>query len=328
MKQFKITENDANQRLDKFMKKLFPLATRGLLYKLNRTNKVKVNSKKEDNEYKLQIGDEIKIFLNDKDFEVLSKEIDKKQDLVKDTNKRSKLDKKDIVFEDNFVLVVNKQAGLNVHPGDHKTKESNLISQVQDYLGDKLNSLTFKPSLAHRIDRDTSGIVIIAKKKDILTRLVEDFKNHKNIRKYYLAIVSGVLEKKEGIIDKKLERIENAKNENKVQVSDKGQKALSLYKVIKELKYKNEVFSLVEVEIKTGRMHQIRVHLASIGHPIIGDKTYGNKSLNHYLQKELGVSRQFLHASKIDFTNYGTGKKMILEARLKDDMKDFLEKVK
>jgi len=327
MKQFTITENDANQRLDKFMKKLFPLATRGLLYKLNRTNKVKVNSKKEDNEYKLQIWDEIKIFLTDTDFEVLSKEIDKKTDVSKENNQRIKLDKKDIVFEDNFVLVVNKPAWLNVHPWDHKTKESNLISQVQDYLWDKLNSLTFKPSLAHRIDRDTSGIVIIAKKKDILTRLVEDFKNHNNIRKYYLAIVSWVLSKKEWIIDKKLERIENAKNENKVQVSDKWQKALSLYKVIKEIKYKNEDFSLVEVEIKTGRMHQIRVHLASIWHPIIWDKTYGNKSLNHYLQKELWVSRQFLHASKIDFTNYGTWKKMILEARLKDDMKEFLEKV-
>jgi 23S rRNA-/tRNA-specific pseudouridylate synthase len=110
---------------------------------------------------------------------------------------RVRLDRKDIVFEDNFLLVVNKPAGINVHPGDHKTKETNLISQVQDYLGDKLNSLTFKPSLAHRIDRDTSGIVIIAKKKDMLTRLVEDFKNHKNIRKYYLAVVSGHLDKKE-----------------------------------------------------------------------------------------------------------------------------------
>ncbi len=326
MKQFKITENDANQRLDKFLKKLLPLATRGLLYKLNRTNKIKVNKKREDNEYKLQIWDEVKIFLLDDDFDQLSKEIIKTPGLL--LNPGVRLDKKDIVFEDNFLLVVNKPAGINVHPGDHKTKETNLISQVQDYLWDKLNSLTFKPSLAHRIDRDTSGIVIIAKKKDILTRLVEDFKNHKNIRKYYLALVSGSLDKKEWIIDKKLERIENAKNENKVQISENGLKAITHYKVLEELKYKNEIFSLLEVEIKTGRMHQIRVHLTYIWHPVIWDKTYWNKPLNHYLQKELWITRQFLHASKIEFTHYWTWKKITLEARLKEDMKNVLEKIK
>ena len=328
MKQFKITPNDANQRLDKFLKKLLPLATRGLLYKLNRTNKIKVNTKREDNEYKLQIWDEVKIFLLDDDFEKLSKEPKKISISFGETSIRSPLDKKDIVFEDSFLLVVNKPAGINVHPGDHKTKETNLISQVQDYLWDKLNSLTFKPSLAHRIDRDTSGIVIIAKKKDILTRLVEDFKNHKNIRKYYLALVSGSLEKKEWIIDKKLERLENAKNENKVQVSENGLKAITHYKVLEELKFQNEIFSLLEVEIKTGRMHQIRVHLASIWHPVIGDKTYGNKPLNHYLQKELWINRQFLHASRIEFTHYWTWKKITLEARLKEDMKNVLEKIK
>lgn len=328
MKQFKITENDANQRLDKFLKKLFPMATRSLLYKFNRTNKIKVNGKREDNEYKLQIWDEVKIFVIDSDFEKLSSEQEKRPVSFGETGLKNKLDKKDIVFEDNFLLVVNKPAWINVHPGDHKTKETNLISQVQDYLGDKLNSLTFRPSLAHRIDRDTSWIVLIAKKKDILTKLVEDFKNHKNIKKYYLTIVSWLLDKKEWIIDKKLERIENAQKENKVQVSENGLKAVTHYKVIEEFKYRNESFSLLEVEIKTGRMHQIRVHLTSIWHPIIWDKTYGNKSLNHYLQKELWVWRQLLHASKIEFTHYWTWKKIKLEARLKADMKGFLEKIK
>lgn len=328
MKSFKITENDANQRLDKFLKKLFPLATRGLLYKLNRTNKIKVNKRREDNEYKLQLWDDVCIYLQDNDFEKLSKlgntdKEQKTQECVK-----SVFDKKDIVFEDGFLLVVNKQAWVNVHPWDHKTKEISLIDQVQDYLGDKLNSLTFKPSLAHRIDRDTSWIVIIAKKKDILTRLVDDFKNHKNIRKFYLTVVSWILKEKEGVINKKLERIIDAKNENKVKVSSEWQTAITHYKVLDEFKFEKESFSLLEVEIKTGRMHQIRVHLESLGHPVIWDKTYGNKSLNHYLSKELLVNRQFLHASKIEFTHYGTGKKTILEARLKDDMKKFLEKLK
>nr|MDD3720047.1 RluA family pseudouridine synthase [Candidatus Gracilibacteria bacterium] len=328
MKIFNIQENDANQRLDKFLKKLFPLATRGLLYKLNRTNKVKVNKKKEDNEYKLKIGDEIRIFLQDEDFVKLSKSSpnSKIPTNVKGIEMK-KLNKKDIVFEDAGLLVINKNPGVNVHPGDHKTKEISLIDQVQDYLGDKLNSLTFRPSLAHRIDRDTSGIVVIAKKKDILTRLVEDFKSHKNIKKFYLAVVSGVLKEKEGIINKKIERIIDAKNENKVKISNEGQSAITHYKVLREFQYVNEKFSLLEIEIKTGRMHQIRVHLENLGHPIIGDKTYGNKSLNHYLSKELGVNRQFLHASRIEFTNYGSGKKITLEAKLKDDMNDFFSKM-
>lgn len=325
MKQFNITENDANQRLDKFLKKLFPMATRSLIYKFNRTNKIKVNWKREDNEYKLQIWDELKIFVLDIDFDKLSKE---PININQASETREKLDKKDIIFEDAFLLVINKNPGINVHSGDHKTKESNLISQAQDYLWSKLNSLTFKPSLAHRIDRDTSWIVLIAKKKDMLTRLTDDFKNHTHIRKYYLAVVSGFLDKKKWIIDSKLKRIENAKNENKVQISEKWQKAISIYKVIEEFNYKNEQFSLVEIEIKTGRMHQIRVHMTSIWHPIIWDKTYGNKSLNRYLLNELSISRQLLHASKIEFTHYWTWKNMTLEARLKDDMKSFLEKIK
>ncbi len=323
MKIFKITENDANQRLDKFLKKLFPNATRWLIYKFNRKWKVKINGKKEDNEYKLQIWDEVKIFIKDEDFIVL-----KSTPVLKNNNIEKKLNKNDIVFEDWNILVINKNPWINVHPWNHKTKEISLIEQVHDYLWNKLNSLTFKPSLVHRIDRDTSWIVLIAKKKEILTKLVNDFKNHKNIKKIYLSLVSWILEKKDWIIDKKLERVENAKNENKVQISNSGQNAITLYKVIDEFKYKNEVFSLLEIEIKTWRMHQIRVHLSSIWNPIIWDKTYGNKSLNHYLEKELWVKRQFLHASKIEFTNYQTWKKISLEARLKEDMKDFLEKVK
>lgn len=326
MKIFLIQENDANQRLDKFLKKLFPSATRWLLYKFNRTNKIKVNKKKVDNEYKLQIWDEVKIFLLDSDFDTLSKS----ENLInnEELNIKSKLDKKDIIFEDPNFLVINKNSWLNVHPWDHKTKEITLIDQVHDYLWNKLNSLTFKPSLAHRIDRDTSGIILIAKKKDILIKIVDDFKNHKNIKKYYLGFVSWILNDKSWVINKKLERIINAKNENKVKISNLWQSAITNYKVIREFEYENEKFSLLELEIKTWRMHQIRVHLEDLWFPIIWDKTYWNKALNHFLSKELWVNRQFLHASRIEFTNYGTWKRITLEANLKDDMKEFLLKVK
>jgi 23S rRNA pseudouridine955/2504/2580 synthase len=221
MQEFSITQNDADQRLDKFLKKLFPNATRSLIYKINRKEKIKVITKegkktKQDNEYKLQFGEKVQIYLKDEDFTELQSEEKESQVL----SQKQKFSKADIVFEDGNLLVVNKSAGINVHPGDHKSEEISLIEQVQDYLGEKLSSLTFKPSLIHRIDRDTSGIVMIAKDKESLTKLSLDFGEKENLKKVYLALVFGKLSRPEGTIKKNLKRIENAKNENKVQVSD------------------------------------------------------------------------------------------------------------
>jgi len=334
MKQFKITENDANQRLDKFLKKLFPRATRSLIYKFNRKDKIKIKFdwsewkfKKRDNEYKLKLWDEIKIFLSDKDFDELSK-----KEGIKKIDKKHKFDKKDIVYEDKDLLVINKNPWINVHPWDHKTKESNIIAQVQDYLWDKLNSLTFKPSLIHRIDRDTSWILMIGKTKDLLTRLVNDFKDHKKLKKSYYAIVLGKLPKRKSTIKDKLLRIENAKNENKVKIDNNlGQVAITHYHTLKEHIIQTEQWVLilteVEIEIETGRMHQIRVHMASIWNPILWDKTYWDKKLNSFFERNYGLWRQALHAWKIEFFHYGRDKNMKLEAMIKDDLKQFIEKI-
>ncbi len=345
MKIFKIEENDAGWRLDKFLKKLFPRATRSLIYKINRKNKVKVKSfsvlwennlennkfRKKDNEYKLQVWDEIKIFLSDKDFEELTSpqpsSLEKRGQAQK-----GKFDKKNIVFEDWDLLVINKNSWINVHPWDHKTKESNIIFQVRDYLWEKLNSLTFKPSLIHRIDRDTSWILLIAKKKNILVKLVDDFKNHNKVKKTYYAIVIWKLEKKSGTITKKLLRIENATKENKIQVSESWQKAITHYKVLGEYNIKTNLWNIdiseLEISIETWRMHQIRVHMSSIWHPIIWDKTYWDKKLNSFFSRNFWLARQALHAHKIEFFHYWRNKKIFLEARIKDDLKKFLQKIK
>jgi 23S rRNA-/tRNA-specific pseudouridylate synthase len=137
------------------------------------------------------------------------------------------------VYEDGDLLIVNKEPGILVHPGDFKTKELSLIAMVQDYLGDKLNSLTFKPSLVHRIDKDTSGIVLIAKTKPALDSMLSALQNNR-IEKKYLAICKGIFTKKRDTIKAKLERIENAKNENKVRVSESGQSAITHYSVLFE----------------------------------------------------------------------------------------------
>ena len=335
MKIIKIEENDANQRLDKFLKKLFINATRALIYKFNRKWKIKVKVfweswfKKRDNEFKLSKLDEVKIFLSDKDIKELTSPPTL---LFRGEGSLNKFNKKDIVFEDSFLFIINKNSWINVHPWDFKSKEVSIIQQVQDYLWEKLNSLTFKPSLVHRIDRDTSGLLMIAKKKDILSKLVEDFKNHKKIKKTYLAICFGKIPQKSWTITKKLLRIENAQNRNKVEINEKGQTAISHYKLVEEFVVKtknwNQNISVVEVQIETGRMHQIRVHLTSLKCPIIWDKTYWNKSLNHYFSSEFGIKRQMLHAYKIEFFHYWRKKKMELQARMKNDMEKFLEKIK
>lgn len=335
MKLFTITENDANQRLDKFLKKLLPNATKSLIYKFNRKDKIKIKFewsewkfKKRDNEYKIQIGDQIRVFLTDKEFDSLQEE----RKTVEIVQQWEKFDTKDIVLEDADLLVVNKNPGINVHPGDHKTKETNVIAQVQDYLWDKLNSLTFKPSLIHRIDRDTSGILMIAKKKDMLTKMVNDFKSHTKVKKTYYAIVLGKLSRDSGTIKKNLLRIENAKNEAKVQVSEKGQTAISHYKKIREHCIKapqGDIWvSEVEVQIETGRMHQIRVHMKALWNPLLWDKSYGDKKLNTYFARNFWLTRQALHAWKIDFFHYGRNKNMQLTARPKKDLVDFLNKIR
>ena len=346
MQIIKIEENDANQRLDKFLKKLFINATRGLIYKFNRKSKIKVKIfwedwfKKRDNEFKIWLNDEIKLFLSDKDIKELS---EKKECRDVSLKHIEKFNKKDIVFEDSELFIINKNFWINVHPWDFKTKEISIIQQVQDYLGEKLNSLTFKPSLVHRIDRDTSGILMIAKKKDILSKLVEDFKNSphlaspkrrgiKKIQKTYLAICFWKLPQKSWTITKKLLRIENAQNRNKVEINEKGQIAISHYKLVEELvvetKNWKQNISVVEVEIETGRMHQIRVHLASLKCPIIWDKAYWNKSLNHYFEKEFWIKRQMLHSYRISFFHYWRKKQLELTAKIKEDMGEFLERIK
>ena len=318
MKQFTITTNDANQRLDKFLKKLMPHAALSLIYKLNRKNNIKVNRKREDNEYKLQEGDSVQIFIKDEEYTLLTTV---HKPLVY-TSEKDRLDTKDIVFEDGDLLIVNKNPGTIVHPGDFKTTELSLIAQVQDYLGAKLSSLTFKPSLIHRIDKDTSGIVMIAKTKPSLDVMLKALQSN-NIEKVYLAVCLGVPPETRGIIKKKLRRLEHAERENKIVVDETGgQTAVTHYKVLETNIHGK--YSLVECTLETGRMHQIRVHLASIGCPVLGDNTYGDKQENAFAKRTYNIGRQLLHASRISFMHPSKKSLVAYTAKLKEDMSQLL----
>lgn len=235
---------------------------------------------------------------------------------------KQRLDQKDIIHEDGEILIVNKNPGTIVHPGDFKTTDLSLIAQVQDYLGENFSSLTFKPSLIHRIDKDTSGIVMIAKTKPSLDFMLNALQSNK-IEKVYLAVCLGTPPETRGVIRRKLRRLENAERENKIIIDDEGgQTAVTHYKVLETGIHGK--YSLVECVLETGRMHQIRVHLASIGCPVLGDTTYGNKQENAFAKRMYGVGRQLLHASRISFVHPSKKTPVTYTAKLKEDMAGLL----
>lgn len=327
MKELTIGQNDSKQRLDKFLKKLLVHASISHIYKLNRKWNIKINKKKKKIDYSLEIWDIVRIFISDSEYNELTKSIWKKIQ----NNENNILSKKCIIYEDKDILVLNKDPGVIVHPGDFKTTDLSLIEQVHDYVWENGWGHTFSPSLVHRIDKETSGIVLVAKQKQLLTQLVSDFKNHKNIKKTYFVMVIWKMSRTTWTIKKKLKRIENAQEQDKVQVSEQWQEAISHYELIQEYNYTSSsdtlCFSTLKVQIETGRMHQIRVHLASLGNPVVWDSKYGNKKINSFCKRNLWVERQMLHAWEIEIYNSLQKKHMKFTAPLKQDMKHTIKKL-
>lgn len=287
LKSFTINTNDADQRLDKYLTKSFPNLPKALMYKYIRTKRIKVNSKRAEISTRLKVGDVVDLYINDEFFERPPERFD----FMSASNKI------DIVYEDENILLLNKKAGLLCHPDDREYIDT-LITRVKRYLYEKgsfnpNDSLSFTPALVNRIDRNTTGIVIAAKNADALRILNQKMKD-RELHKYYLCIIHGVLNKKTGILrgyltkneDKNLVKVHKEKQDGSKEISTK-------YKVLDERKK----YSLVEVELLTGRTHQIRSHFASIGHPLLGDGKYGTNALN----KKSGYKKQCLCSYKLEF---------------------------
>ncbi|MBP9779323.1 RluA family pseudouridine synthase [Candidatus Gracilibacteria bacterium] len=321
--------SDIDQRLDRFVKKYLPNAPLGGIYKMLRTGKIKVNGKKKPETYMIELGDEIAFWLTDDELQSLTQE---KMAQREDGIKRENLSNEhkiilEVLYEDDFLMVINKPSGMNVHPGDHKTQERSLIECVQDMLGTQYNSLTFKPALVHRIDRDTSGCLLIAKEKSTLESLLVSLQSH-SIEKIYHTVIRGKPREIKGTFRERLLRVENARDEAKVRVDEAGQTAVTHYEVIKSFvplgkheSTRDNVLSLLECRIETGRTHQIRVHLSYHNCPIIGDQAYGDRSINSYIRRQYEVNRQLLHAYSLSFKHPKTGKRLQVIAPYPSDFK-------
>lgn len=296
MKEIVITANDAGRRLDRFLRKYLNNASLGQIYKIIRKD-VKIDGKRKDESYMLSEGEVLTLYLSDEEYARLSKD-DKKDKSYANKSKRQFK----IVYEDENVLVVSKPYGLLTH-GDVNEKKKHLANQVKDYLIEKgdYNPRTekvFAPAPANRIDRNTTGLVLFGKTSNALKSLNHMIREDM-VSKYYLTIVHGK-------IDKTLElsgKLSKDEKANKVSIGEEG---LDIKTIVRPVKTLDNDTTLVEVELVTGRSHQIRAHLASIGHPIIGDSKYQTKQvrrINSIFEEKMGLSTQLLHAYRLVFNN-------------------------
>ena len=221
----------------------------------------------------------------------------------------------DVVFEDDDIIVVNKQKGLVVHPGNGNP-DGTLVNAIMAHCKGSLSGVggKIRPGIVHRIDKDTSGLLIVAKNDEAHINVSNQIKEHL-VKKTYVALVRGIIKENEATINIPIARSMN--DRVKMSVSKRGKEAITHFKVLKRY----DGFTYVEVNIETGRTHQIRVHMSHIGYPIVGDAVYSNG------RNPFGVEGQMLHSAKLEFVHPKTKQKMELEAKLPKYFEDVLKKL-
>lgn len=292
---YKINSKYDDLRIDKFLAEKHKDFSRSYIQKLIDEGHVKVNNKSIKKSYKLKDGDEIKIY--EKENEKLDLE-PYKIDL-------------DIIYEDKNIIVINKPAGLLVHPSPHEKKET-LVNALL-YYTDDLSGIggVIRPGIVHRLDKNTSGAIVVAKDDKSHKNLVKQFKN-RNTKKIYKALVKGNFKYKDGKIDAPIGR--DPKNRTKMAVTKKNSKrAVTYFEVLK----KKDDYAYLRLKLETGRTHQIRVHLAYLGYPIIGDQKYDKKVITEI--NDIKIKRHMLHCSNLGFYHPIKEEWMEFEADLASD---------
>lgn len=305
-------------RLDKFLVDLMPNASRSKIQDLAKNGNILVNDQPQKQNYKVKPGDEVSVVMP---YPV--REIELKPENIP----------LEVIYEDDSLVVINKQAGLVVHPG-YGNYEGTLVNALLyhfEHLAPKVDEPD-RPGLVHRLDKDTSGVMVIAKTEKALTHLSKQFFDRTNDRRYY-ALVWGDFDEDEGMIEGHIGRsLKDRKVMDVFPEGEFGKPALTRYKVLERFGY----VTLVECKLESGRTHQIRAHFKFVKHPLFDDPTYGgNKILKgttftkykQFIQNCFAIlNRQALHAKKLSFTHPETGEWMEFESDLPDDFQQVLEK--
>ena len=296
-----VGKNESGQRLDRVLEKIFVNANTGFIFKMLRKKNITLNDKKADGKERLEKGASIKLWFSDESFEKLS---GKKAGNIKDLAEKPIADKKStetfksyIVYEDENTVIINKPAGLlSQKSNENDISVNDLLLDYLEFDSKALN--TFKPSICNRLDRNTSGLMVCGKTLEGL-RVNNELIKTKAVSKFYLAVVKGRVEKT-GSINAWLYKDEKT---NKVTVKDKSFEGAEFIQTEYEvLDYFKDV-TLLLVKLITGKTHQIRAHLSSISHPIIGDYKYGEKSVNERFKREYGIKSQLLHSFRLVYPN-------------------------
>jgi 23S rRNA pseudouridine955/2504/2580 synthase len=315
MIEFRIEEDSVGMRLDKFLRKKLANVPTSHLFKMIRVKKVRVNGKRAQPEQPLAAGDTISIrgteqqLLAPADPEARAPapppEVDPSE-LV-------------ILLEDDWMMAVDKPSGMAVHTGSGITGGT-LVDYVRAHLGPKAVRNDFTASPAHRLDRETSGVILVAKRRPAMVHFTDLFTNQ-HPKKRYLTLVKGKMPRESGVINLPLAEHQQTA-ESKARRGVNMQEAVTRWKVLRQ----SSEAALLSCVIETGRTHQIRRHLVAIGHPVAGDKKYGDFAFNRDVRARWGLKRLFLHAASIEFPHPAHKGRMEVEADMPAELKDVLKR--
>lgn len=296
MKEFIVEQGEENKRIDVYLSNKNQDISRVAIQRLIEKGNIMVNNKNVKASYKVQEGDKITL----------------EEETPTQISLKAQKIPIEIIYEDTDIIVVNKPKGLVVHPANGNP-DGTLVNAIMEICQGTLSGIggEIRPGIVHRLDKDTSGIIIIAKNDKAHINLSEQIKNHE-IKKTYIALVRGVVKENEATINMPIGR--SPTDRKKMAVVKNGKEAITHFKVLERY----NKYTLLEINIETGRTHQIRVHLSKIGYPIVGDEVYSNG------KNEWNIKGQCLHAKSLDFRHPTTNKQMHLEAELPQYFRDVL----